>query len=60
MRIVPVLLNDILIALCARRIGATLLTYSEKDFRPFDGTRNSICGFLPLMRNNRRAAATSV
>jgi predicted nucleic acid-binding protein len=29
----PALLNDILIALCARRIGATLLTYSEKDFR---------------------------
>jgi predicted nucleic acid-binding protein len=29
----PALLNDILIALCARRIGATLLTYNEKDFR---------------------------
>jgi predicted nucleic acid-binding protein len=29
----PVLLNDILIALCARRIGATLLTYNRDDFR---------------------------
>lgn len=29
----PALLNDILIALCARRIGATLLTYNAKDFR---------------------------
>jgi len=29
----PALLNDILIALCARRIGATLLTYNGKDFR---------------------------
>jgi len=29
----PVLLNDILIALCARRIGATLLTYNKDDFR---------------------------
>lgn len=28
----PALLNDILIALCARRIGATLFTYKE-DFR---------------------------
>jgi predicted nucleic acid-binding protein len=28
----PALLNDILIALCARRIGATLLTYNGKDF----------------------------
>lgn len=28
----PVLLNDILIALCARRIGATLLTYNRDDF----------------------------
>jgi len=29
----PALLNDILIALCARRIGATLLTYNKDDFR---------------------------
>jgi len=29
----PVLLNDILVALCARRIGATLLTYNKEDFR---------------------------
>ncbi len=29
----PALLNDILIALCARRIGATLLTYNAQDFR---------------------------
>jgi len=29
----PVLLNDILIALCARRIGATLLTYNRDDFQ---------------------------
>ena len=29
----PSLLNDILIALCARRIGATLLTYNRDDFR---------------------------
>jgi predicted nucleic acid-binding protein len=29
----PALLNDILIALCARRIGATLLTYNQDDFR---------------------------
>jgi predicted nucleic acid-binding protein len=29
----PALLNDILIALCARRVGATLLTYNAKDFR---------------------------
>jgi len=29
----PALLNDILIALCARRIGATLLTYNGDDFR---------------------------
>ncbi len=28
----PSLLNDILIALCARRIGATLLTYNRDDF----------------------------
>lgn len=28
----PGLLNDILIALCARRIGATLLTYNRDDF----------------------------
>jgi predicted nucleic acid-binding protein len=28
----PLLLNDILIALSARRIGATLLTYNAKDF----------------------------
>ena len=27
------LLNDILIALCARRIGATLLTYNKDDFQ---------------------------
>jgi len=30
----PALLNDILIALCARRAGATLLTYNKDDFRP--------------------------
>jgi predicted nucleic acid-binding protein len=29
----PALLNDILIALCARRIGAMLLTYNQKGFR---------------------------
>ena len=29
----PALLNDILISLCARRIGATLLTYNKDDFR---------------------------
>ncbi len=29
----PGLLNDVLIALCARRIGATLLTYNGEDFR---------------------------
>ena len=29
----PALLNDVLIALCARRIGATLLTYNREDFR---------------------------
>jgi len=29
----PALLNDILIALCARRIGATLFTYNRDDFR---------------------------
>lgn len=29
----PVLLNDILVALCARRMGATLFTYNEEDFR---------------------------
>ena len=29
----PALLNDILIALSARRIGATLLTYNRDDFR---------------------------
>ena len=29
----PHLLNDTLIALCARRIGATLLTYNRDDFR---------------------------
>ena len=29
----PALLNDILIALCARQIGATLLTYNRDDFR---------------------------
>jgi predicted nucleic acid-binding protein len=28
----PALLNDILIALCARRIGATLITYNRGDF----------------------------
>ena len=27
------LLNDVLIALCARRIGATLFTYNARDFR---------------------------
>ena len=29
----PALLNDILIALCARRIGATLLTYNKDAFQ---------------------------
>jgi predicted nucleic acid-binding protein len=29
----PALLNDVLIALSARRIGATLLTYNAADFR---------------------------
>lgn len=29
----PALLNDVLIALCARRIGATLLTHNKDDFR---------------------------
>jgi predicted nucleic acid-binding protein len=29
----PALLNDVLIALCARKIGATLLTYNRRDFR---------------------------
>ena len=29
----PVILNDILIALSARQIGATLLTYNRDDFR---------------------------
>lgn len=29
----PALLNDTLIALCARRIGATLFTYDGQDFR---------------------------
>jgi predicted nucleic acid-binding protein len=29
----PALLNDVLIALCARKIGATLLTHNAKDFR---------------------------
>jgi len=29
----PALLNDILIALCARRIGATLITHNGADFR---------------------------
>jgi len=29
----PRLLNDVLIALCARQIGATLLTYNRDDFR---------------------------
>jgi predicted nucleic acid-binding protein len=29
----PALLNDILIALCARRIGATLITHNGNDFR---------------------------
>jgi predicted nucleic acid-binding protein len=28
----PALLNDILIALCARRVGAMLFTYNEADF----------------------------
>jgi len=28
----PALLNDILIALCTRRVGATLLTYNKDDF----------------------------
>jgi predicted nucleic acid-binding protein len=29
----PAILNDILIALCARQIGATLFTYNREDFR---------------------------
>lgn len=29
----PSLLNDILIALCARRIGAILITYNKDDFQ---------------------------
>ena len=29
----PALLNDIMISLCARRIGATLITYNGEDFR---------------------------
>jgi predicted nucleic acid-binding protein len=29
----PALLNDVLIALCARKIGATLLTHNAKDYR---------------------------
>jgi predicted nucleic acid-binding protein len=29
----PALLNDVLIALCARRVGAMLLTYNRDDFR---------------------------
>lgn len=29
----PALLNDILIALCARQIGAVLFTYNADDFR---------------------------
>jgi predicted nucleic acid-binding protein len=29
----PLLLNDVLIALCARRIGATLVTYNRADFQ---------------------------
>ncbi len=29
----PALLNDVLISLCARRIGATLLTYNKDDFQ---------------------------
>ena len=28
----PSLLNDILIALCARQIGATVITYNKEDF----------------------------
>jgi predicted nucleic acid-binding protein len=30
---IPALLNDILIALCARRIGATCFTYNRDDFQ---------------------------
>jgi predicted nucleic acid-binding protein len=29
----PALLNDILIALCARRIGALMITHNREDFR---------------------------
>jgi predicted nucleic acid-binding protein len=29
----PALLNDVLIAACARRIGATLITHNGDDFR---------------------------
>jgi len=29
----PALLNDVLIALCACRLGATLLTHNREDFR---------------------------
>lgn len=50
---IPVLINDILIALCARRIGATLFTYNREDFRLirrhkeffFEDTRSSGIGF---------------
>lgn len=28
----PALLNDVLIALCARQVGATLITYNKSDF----------------------------
>ena len=30
----PALLNDILIALCARQVGAMVITYNREDFRP--------------------------
>ena len=29
----PALLNDVLIALCARQVGATVMTYNGQDFR---------------------------
>ena len=29
----PTLLNDVLIALCARRVGATLFTHNREDFQ---------------------------
>jgi predicted nucleic acid-binding protein len=36
----PSLLNDILIALCARRIGAILVTYNKDDFQLIRGYKD--------------------